>query len=281
MVYHFSVLRDRRRKISLALLFLLAVHCVTGCTLLQPQKEELAGDYLSVSTDAMYYQISVDIMTEDLAFYYTSDVYAQGADAQWSGTATVFYMQTYFTQECETYCSEGLSFKEWRGCYTKSESSSPSLMISSWIEAVHSGSGYLQKRPVVPEDLSDAFSELTRPAYRISLQDVPIPWSQLCDAHPDSLFGGEELFQLFPNADVDLFFDTYTKELLGITIYHHEDSLWLSASIQVNKSSVVPVIPDVPETDLREAYLNEEWTMKRFDLLEPADPTFPTVPPLN
>lgn len=192
--------------------------------------------------------------------YYNSSVTAHGKDAVWVGNAKVCFENLYFLQECHSVCDGTGSRKQWRDSWAVSDNSSPVPVITEWLERAKQV-GVYHTRPVSPAEYSDQLAGYTESAYRISWTETELDWKALCDAHPDSLFGGDELLSDFAQAEVTLFFGTEDLLLDAILLTaEREDGRWLHYSIVPTAAEITldtHWAGEVKENIL----LQEEWSI--------------------
>ncbi len=233
---------------------------LTGCgPVIQPSRKTLAGANSLGGNVQLNIQIDL-ISTRQTVFYYESTVLASGNAAEWSGKATAFYAGTYFTQDCDSVCDSSGSAKLWRGRWVRSGNVSPLPMVQSWLDQAAAGDGSYLTRPVIPAEQDKELEGLTEPAYRIVLHHVPLQWSALCDAVPDTLFGGAEMFAEYAEADVTLFFGCADLKLDTIYLTVDNAEHWLRIIIT---PAPFEKQPQAMPTELGDGQLSEEWSIVR------------------
>lgn len=217
-----------------------------GCNttaVIQPSREDLVGANSYMLAEPMHLKLDLKLMSDTgTIMYYSSDVTAYQEDAIWNGTGKVYFGNMYFRQDCQTVCTASGSRKQWRGSWAASDTRSPITPIAKWLERAASEGVYF-KRPVTPSECSDYLEDNHDPAYRITWTETDPEWSALCDVHPDTLFGGNELITSFNEVKVTLFFGTEDLLLDVILLTAEgEDGQWLNFSI------IPAIAAEAPET---------------------------------
>jgi len=254
-----DLIRKQKSFTPVILAFVAICILFAGCrTLLQPGAKDVAGVNHSIADYPVILDISITVIDGNVQMQYDTSVLALGNTAQWDGSAVVSYMGAQFKQDCVSVCDAAGSYKQWRGKWASSDNVSPMLALESWMQKVAAGKGYFQKKPLRPAEKHEAFRNLTKEAFCVTLFDVPMDWSQLCDADPDLLFGGEQLLGEFKTGEIELFFDTENLQLLGVCFRCEEPHRSLVGAITISPSQEQPILPAVAAVD---GILNEEWEL--------------------
>ena len=260
-----SVIRKiRERHSPVTVLLLIFGILLTGCKYIQPSRQDLAGESLSLLNDAIRIKIAIELCNtngiSDVYLYYNTEINCAKGNSEWKGNATVFWNNGYFFQECKSMVSQtATSCKRWRGNWVSSDTEDPVACIQSWLADISTGQGYYSKKPINPADYDDSLNCIAGSTYCVRLKNKPIQWKALCDAHPDSYFGGEALLQDFCVADISLFFDEESHQLRAVFITT-PDQPWLEATMLIEASDK-ELSFDISEFEISEGVLSEEWNL--------------------
>lgn len=235
---------------------LLVFTMLSGCALIQTPRSSLAKANEHLASEPALFHIELTIISESVTFAYRSDIHTADATALWSGQANIQAYGMTFQQDCQTYCTVDNSAKVWRDKLVSSDNGSPALLLHSWLQRVSSGSGKYLKKPAVPE-APGLSQEL---CYAVQMK-CNIPWENLCDAHIDSSFGGQDLLTAYRSATVTIYFQTDTLDLEGIEINqtNSNGSLYAVITASAGDGQFEDNIPDL--TDLPIGALAEEWSI--------------------
>jgi hypothetical protein len=253
-----------RTKILAPTISILLVFCIlfAGCgkhDIIQPSREEIVGANLSLWDSSMELEIRLDMMLPDnTAVSYHSKAMTNGAMARWDGSATVYFAQKYFRQQCVTQCDATASAKQWRGKWVQSDATAPTSTVRKWLEAAKVR-GVYHKLPVVPAEMDDSLDTATGKCYRITFHEETLDWKSLCDFHLDTLFGGEERLTAFSDVEVTLFIGTEDLLLDAIMVsVEHSDNGWFELTILPTPTQTELTV-DLSDTKLSVGVLSEEW----------------------
>lgn len=265
-----------RTRIAPTIVFMLIISLLSGCgteTIVQPSRNDIVGANFFWEDNAIKLDISVDLVSASgVVMYYTAEVIAEGQQAEWNGSATIFYANTYFRQDCYSLCDSTGSCKFWRDKWVKSYNISPGICFQEWLaDAEHMGS--FLTRPVSPAAYADALASCVDAAYRVTFPNSEIPWNAFCDAYPDSFFGGASLLQQFDKADITLFFGIEDLVLDAILIQNNDPEHWLSIAILPSCSEESPDA-DLSKLDISVGVLSEEWTILQAEEVNKPRPPF-------
>lgn len=236
----------------------------TGCSVsgfLQPDKKDIVGANLFWTEAPIELALDLKLMSNtETVLYYQSSVIAYQDDAVWDGKAKVYFGGMYFEQQCHTVCSSTSSRKQWRDTCAVSDNSSPAILMQEWLEEAELR-GTLLTRVVTPAEYSDYLADFTDPAYRITWTEDAPNWKAMCDAHPDTLFGGAELLEGFSSIKVTMFFgiEDLVLDVVLLTVDGGEEG-WLNFSIAPSTSNISPNIDYNGELEYN-VLLGEEWEM--------------------
>lgn len=243
---------------------ILLVLCIllVGCgmrDIIQPSREEIVGANLSLWDGSMELDIRLDMMLSDnIAVSYRSDALTNGSMARWDGSATVFFAQKYFRQQCVTQCDEAISAKQWRGEWVRSDATAPTWTVRKWLETAKTR-GVYHKLPVVPAELDDSLDSASEKCYRITFHEDTLNWKSICDFHLDALFGGEKQLTSFADIEVTLFIGTEDLLLDAIMVSaNSSEKGWFELTILPTPSQTQCTI-DLSDIELSEGILSEEW----------------------
>lgn len=254
------------RKISAPVISLLLSVCMllSGCsntTLLQPSREDIVGANLYLLTEPIELTLDLKLMAEEGAIlYYNSVVTVCNEDAVWEGYGKIRFGNLYFKQDCQTVCSASGSRKQWRGSWAASNTVSPTSELSKWLEKVTDMVSY-HTTPVAPSEYSDYLSSFTDPAYRIEWTEEAVNWTALCDVHPDTMFGSNELLTSIQNVNITMFFGT-DDLLLDVVLITTQDmnGKWLNFSLAPRRAEQAPQTSWEGKIE-QNILLNEEWNV--------------------
>lgn len=200
-----------------------------------------------------------DLIIDDFVMYYNGTAKAQEERAIRKGKATVFYMNAFFYQDCETLIDGNACCKEWRGCWASADFQSPLQTVNAWVTRAQTEGIYL-KRKVPASDypaVMDGFYD--GDCYRIVLPGAELDWNALLDVNLDLSFGGQKRLQGISSADVTLLFGAKDLSLKAILLNCETDSTWLSGWIRVAPAAEAVKL-DWSEYEIREdGTLQEEW----------------------
>ena len=254
-------LRPKRFAPVISVLLTLCI-ILSGCNskdLLQPGRADIAGANLYLVSEPITLAMDLKLMSPSgTVLYYNSSVTAYDNVAVWNGVAKVYYGGMYFSQTCNTVCEDIGSRKLWRETWAASDTQSPIPLLKEWLGKVEKGGAYLT-RPVVPAEESEDLSSFTDTAYRISWTETAPEWKALCDAHPDTLFGGDELLTRFDAVELTMYIGT---DDLMIDVIHltaeGEDDGWISFTVIPTTAKSQPDVSYSGEIK-QNVLLREEW----------------------
>lgn len=230
---------------------------VTGCKhLIQPSRSDLT-EVNSFSQGSYELHIFLQMMDPQIALQYDTTVIASGENAETNGTATVYFLETYFQQACRTRSNADGSCKLWRDKWVSSQYASPLLQVQSWQDMVLDGKGYYEKIPVALADFTDR--NTGEQCFLIQMSGIALDWSDLCDVHMDRLFGEDRLAAL-TSANISLLYNTETLLLDAAIIQYEQDGVWAKAVITITPTVLNPTPPGAIET-VEKDLLNEEWNI--------------------
>lgn len=253
-------MRFERFRFIPVLIFVLVVMILAAnlLGLVQPSRTDITG-VNSLWWEPYELTVHLDMIDDDFVMYYDSMVLAQSDNASWSGEATVYYMNAYFKQQCETLRSGSRCCKQWRGKWAYADIHSPLSQVAMWQDLISAGDGAYEERPVYLSDYSDTLAaHYDGKCYRMELSNVPLDWASLCDVNLDLSFGGEDRLQNIPTADVTLFYGTEDLLLKAVLISYMDDTSWLSATFCVTPSDETHIL-DLSDYEMQDGLLNEEW----------------------
>lgn len=243
--------------ISLILAFCIMI---AGCGIVQPSREDLAGDNFSLVEGPAEYTIHLEALRGNVGMIYDTTVATHNLTANWNGIAKIYAMASCFSQECETKTLEAGSYKAWRGKWSESTTVSPTVALSQWLTLIRLGIGTYNEYPCVPADESESLSSLTGKHYTVTLEDQKINWAAICDAHPDTLFGGENYLGDFTYGTITLYFSAANYSLNGVVISSSLVDSWAEATILPSKAETAPSI-SFDDLEITNGILSEEWNM--------------------
>lgn len=261
MVYRVCVaglIRKIKKFISAVLLVCLCI-LLPGCSsIIQPTRNGLV-EMNSLSEGAYQLKISIDYADKDLVMLYDTTASVSGDDAIWEGEAIAYFLQTYFSQQCETLCDGDQSCKEWRGNWVAKDMVSPIVQLHAWQTAIQNGHGIYHKTRVPLCSYHEELQHEQGDVYEIVLHDVSLQWNALCDVDLDRVFGGNEKLYAVQQADVSLLYGTDDWLLKAVIISAESDQFWLSALITVTSVEDGCEV-DLSEFEFSEGILTEEWS---------------------
>ena len=93
----------------------------------------------------------------------------------------------------------------------------------------------------------------------VLLEDAPLDWNSICDAHIDSIFGSQAFLTDIETGTVVLFFDATTLLLAAATFTAEQEGTSISGIIEVSAADghALQDFP-LPET-ISDCTLYEEW----------------------
>lgn len=260
--------------ISLLLLGCIFLYGCNMTAVIQPSREDIVGANSCMLAGPLQLKLDMKLMSDTgTILYYSSDVTAFQEDAIWDGVGKVYFGNMYFRQDCQTVCTESGSRKQWRGSWAASDTRSPVTPIAEWLgKAVAEGVYFTT--PVTPSECSDYLEEYQDPAYRITWTEKDPQWDALCDVHPDTLFGGNDLITSFKEVKVTLFFGTDDLLLDVILLTAEEqDGHWLNFSIIPGAATEAPDTQWDGEVEQNIVH-GEEWELiYSYTTGEEMDPT--------
>lgn len=243
-------------------LLLAACILLSGCNMtnvLQPNVKDIVGANLYLSTEPINLTINLRLMsTSGTVMYYNSTVTAFHDTAIWDGIAKVYFGEMYFKQNCNTVCDGSNSRKLWRDKWAASDVYSPAPVIDKWLERAQQRGEYTAKT-VIPSECSDQLAEFTERTYCFTFTETAIDWKALCDAHPDTLFGGEELLSRFDEVELTMFIGTDDLLIDAILLEAEGEELgWLSYTLIPAPAQAPPDVTYNGEIE-QNVLLREEW----------------------
>ena len=252
----------RRKFISVLIALACLCLCFSGCrSLIQPSRRTLA-EMNSFLGGSARIEIVLEMVDQDFAMVYESTVLADSQQSQWSGKATVLFLDTLFVQDCVTHTSEGISLKQYRGMWVETDTSSPVPEILSWQAMAAEGGGDYEKKPVPLADYGTPFSEdPDAQCFRITLEDVTLNWNSLCDVALDSMFGGNERLNAITDGRVELLYDVDTLSLAGVIVSYEDADTRMSLRMAVTADSEVLTL-ELGTYQTVEGYPEEEWAIR-------------------
>ena len=252
-----------KAKIIVLMIFALLTECMLCCgcsTVIQPSRADLVRTNQFWSERPTYLHLDLKVRaSSSVILYYNSVVNTQADRAIWDGTAKVYSGDTYFVQECQTVCDDTGSRKTWRDQWAESDNRSPAKELAKWLGKAEQAGRY-HTTPIKPADYSDYLECCTDLAYRITWTETEMDWKALCDAHPDTLFGGDRLLTDFSQVEITLFFGTEDLLLDAILLEAEGEENWLSFTII---PSLAETGPNTETTDIIQSdiLLSEEWSI--------------------
>lgn len=255
-----------KKKRFISVIILLATFGMTmmGChSIVQPSRRRLT-EMNSFQEGCYRLDISVDMIDTDFAMQYDSAVEAAGEKSVWDGTANVYYMGAYFTQDCLTYYDSGLSCKQWRSEWVASDTRSILEQIRKWQQLSAEGKGYYQKKPEAIAAFHEDLADLETEVYTVTLQDVDVDWDSICDADLDSAFGGNDRLEAVSQMNVTLLYGTEDLQLKAVLLAYEEEEVWVSACVAVSQIESISEF-DMDTLSIQEGYLSEEWTLYSWE----------------
>lgn len=247
---------DRKRRIALAISLAILVANLSAChRIFQPTCVDIARANFSFLEEPIQVKTELDIVSRDVVAYYDTTVDCFMDNAHWRGDATVFYNNTYFTQECISQKDAQQSAKMWRGQWAEADTGSPLSILEEWITKVENGICLYEKRPV-----TELICEEEVQVYELTLNDTSVDWNSLCDVDFDSLFGGTGLLGSVEDVEVVLQIDTKSLQIRRVLLSGTGDT-WCQMSMTIVQEEDAPQI--VWEEELfPHPYLSEEWNIK-------------------
>lgn len=252
-----------KRKIAPTISLLLAACIIlSGCSItnvLLPNVKDIVGANLYLSTEPINLTIDLRLMsTSGIVMYYNSSVIAAHDTAIWDGVAKVYFGEMYFKQDCNTVCDGANSRKQWREKWAASDVRSPIPVIDKWLGRAQQRGEYTAQT-VVPAERSDQLAAFTEPTYCFTWTETEIDWKSLCDAHPDTLFGGEELLSRFNKVELTMFIGTEDLLIDAILLEAEgEEQGWLSYTLIPSPAQAPPDVAYNGEIE-QNVLLREEW----------------------
>lgn len=243
-------------------LLLAACILLSGCNMtnvLQPDVKDIVGANLYLTTEPISLAIDLRLMSpSSTVMYYNSTVTAFYDTAIWDGVAKVYFGKMYFQQDCNTVCDGVNSRKQWRGKWAESDGRSPAPVIDKWLDRAQQRGKYTAKT-VIPSERSSQLAAFTEPTYCFTWTETAIDWKSLCDAHPDTLFGGEELLSRFNEVELTMFIGTEDLLIDAILLEAEgEEQGWLSYSLIPAPAKTPPDVAYNGEIE-QNILLREEW----------------------
>lgn len=247
--------------ISLLLAFCILASGCSANDLLRPSVEDIVGANLYLSAEPIALAVDLQLMTETgTVLYYNSTVSAYQDTAIWDGIAKVYYGGMYFQQNCKTVCDGTGSRKFWREKWAVSDTISPAPVISKWLERAKQRGAY-STNTVVPAEQSGQLDSLNEPAYYFTWIETDVDWKALCDAHPDTMFGGEELMARFQEVELFMYIGTEDLRVQAIRLTAEgEDIGWISYTIMPAPAQDRPDVAYSGEIE-ENILLQEEWNI--------------------
>lgn len=244
---------DRKRRIALAISLAVLVSSLSAChRIFQPSCVDIARANFSFLEDPIQVKTELDIVSRDVVAYYGTTVDCFMDNAYWSGDATVFYNNTYFTQECISQKDATQSAKMWRGQWAEADTGNPLDILKEWMVKVENGICIYEKRPVT-ELICDEEVQV----YQLTLNDTSVDWNSLCDVDFDSLFGGAGLLGNVENVEVVLQIDAKSLRVRRVLL-SATGKTWCNVTVDVQSTETPPHVEW--DSDWTEnAYLREEW----------------------
>lgn len=242
-----------KKIIALALsVALLAVSLPACYSVIQPTCTDIARANFSMLDSPVQVLTDLDLVNDMVVTYYSTTVDCLKEAAYWDGIATVYYNDTYFSQECISQRDGEKAAKLWRGEWALSDTETPIQPILRWLQKVEAGACIYEKKPQ-----KKIISGIEQKVYEIMLNESAMDWNALCDADFDSLFGGESLLGNIEEAKITLLVDSRSLLIQEIRIAATGEA-WIEATMSIVISDTAPLIQWKGEF-LREAYLGEEW----------------------
>lgn len=249
-------------KIAPAVILVLAIcslMVLPGCnSVIQPGQEKLAGASYFLRESPVDMTIRMVVSNKWAKMSYESKINAQGSAASWDGLARTEWQGYILEQICKTRCDGKRSYKGWRSRWVATDNVSPTAQVEQWLQEVEAGKGTYPKRPTTPAQCSDLLSDVTCEVYQVTLTEQPIQWKSLCDAHPDSLFGGQQLLTQFEKATVTLFFGTEDLTLKAAMVSSATEAGALELVMILTPATTGPVL-DLDSLEVGKGYPHEEW----------------------
>ena len=261
MVYRFRIaglIYKLKRIISAIILMAMVVPLCSCGSILQPTRTGFA-EMNSFSDGVYQLNISIDYADDDIVLLYDTVVNASQEKAIWHGEATVYFLQSYFGQDCQSMCDADFGCKEWRGKWVPKEISSPIMLILSWQEQMLRGVGIYDKKRQPISSFHDDLASREEEVFEIALRGCELNWNRLCDVDLDNTFGGNDRLYQINTANVSLLYDANGGKLLAVVLRSSDDSHWLSALITIEPSDESCDV-DSDDIELSEGLLNEEWS---------------------
>lgn len=252
--------RAVKKRFSPVISLLAICILIAGCGIVQPSRRELAGDNYCLVEGAASYQIHLEALRGNVGMIYDTTVSTQALASSWNGVAKIYAMDACFIQECETLTLESGSYKAWRGKWTESTNISPAAVVSQWLNLIPLGIGQYNEIPCIPADASDALAALTDKHYTVTLEDQEINWPAICDAHPDTLFGGEDYLGAFTHGTITLYFSAANNSLNAVQISTIQEDAWVEVTLLPSKADIAPNV-SFNSLEITSGILSEEWNM--------------------
>lgn len=192
---------------------------------------------------------------------YKTEVLHISGKAQWEGIATIGAYNMVFQQECRSLYSEELCAKLWREKWVQSSATTPAIQLRSWLQMFRNGAGAYDPNPTAAALLAPFSENDPRAMVTVQLEDAPINWDSICDAHIDSLFGTQAFLTDIKTGTITLYFDADTLLLAAATFSAEQGGTSVSGIIGVSTADgqTLQEFP-LPET-ISEGTLYEEWTI--------------------
>ena len=213
-----------------------------------------------ISAGMYHIEIIADNGLAELA--YSSNVLSKNDCACWTGSATVGAYKMAFRQECHSLYFEGISAKQWRGKWVRSQATDPSLQIAAWFAATASQGCAYNASPVLAASALPLNEGDTRTAVTVVIPAAPMQWEALCDANIDSYFGTQAILTDAETCIVFLYFNAESNAFIGATFTADTGQTTIRGSITVSTTDghTLPEmpIPELVET-IKDGLLEEQW----------------------
>lgn len=209
------------------------------------------------------YQIQITGNNPLITFAYQSKAIHLGDKTQWEGCATVGAYDLAWQQECISIYSPTVKAKQWRGKWVHSTATTPTAQMLLWLQEVSAGKGEISNTPSAPPDfLSSRAGEGTQ-VICATLQDAPIFWNAICDAHLDTFFGGQAFLTDIKSAAVTLYFDAATYALIGVQFQGKQAQTAIEGKITLSAADGQSITEFPLPKEISDGTLSEEWQILR------------------